>query len=825
MTWEKPSGRFIPTEQFGLKGLETFDDPQFIDDQAMPWCMNMILDGNELAPRKGTFLLYPKQDGETSAPQQLFTFTDGQGNQFLLAKYAMNWYVWDEVNSAWVIIASQDPASSFYGNSIWTSEYYSNDVYTAGTGNNFAFFAPSSVAGPILMFPLGMTYLSGPASIGDTVIAVQNANKLSFVNGGYTAISVGGVQYLGAPGSSFTLDGTLSNGSDIISGLPSTGSIIVGATVSGVGIPSLTTVTNIISSTEIEISNDATSTPTSTFVGTATITSGSDTATGFLSEVAATGDVVSGSKTVSNVSIVSGQIPVAGMTITDSAGNLPGLGDFVVSVTPSGSNYTILMSEAATGSLVGGNIYFWNVLADGMLVSGNGIPDGTLITGLVGSNPGYTGFTMNNSATTSVTGSFVFSSVAQTTLTFSEQNIVILQSPITANVSEGTAVTATLTYAPITYWLGTSVLIWLAHLVVATNEGIFAFSISGNPFQFTGVTSGVINGINGKITDMRTFGQFFIASAENALNVAQEIVAADTSTYGIFFTPYLSGQGMGVVSAAGSILYNNQYYYPTSVNGIIVLTPNFTGTSSSAGVEVLTDKIHNLVLQFTFERALPYNRKLYWIVSTIGTPEQPSQTYYLVYDQIRSAFTLCQHPSVDLINYQNQLCLFGTDGNIYQGEYDSYEDNIGGKSVGYLAEAYSKRYDLGDPADTKETHLCMVQGKILSGTTLYCDVLYNEGGSLGKQTYAIVGDTSKPYFTLPGFNADAMNPLALQTLGGGNLSVGTYRVYLELNKSLKYHNYQLHFYTEKAGSYWTVGIVSPKVELSTTPEELIISPK
>jgi hypothetical protein len=819
-----PPRQFLPTTKFGLKGLQTFDNPQFIDDQALAACLNIILDGNEMAPRKGTKLLYDIPVGETSAPVQLFSYFTGTGTEFLLAKYSDNWYVWDSLNSAWVIIGSKLVPSPFFGVATWNDAFYSNVMYSHGLGANIAFFASSQVVpnfSSILMWPAGMTYLAAPATIGDTVLVVQNTSLLTLPVNEFTGISIGGTIVYGTSGTSFALSGTLGNNSNIITNLPTTGSIIIGATVSGLGVPPSTFVTNILSPTSIQISNNATSSEQFIFNGTASITTGSPSVSSFASQTTATGDVTLGSTFIENVSIIGGDVPVIGMAVV--AGDIPTFA-IVLNVLPTGPTYEITLSLGATATAIGESITFVNLLETDMLVTGSGIPAGTTIIAITGPYPLYTGFTMDNNATATINpASLVFALDTPTTLTFSEQNIIILESPITINAPTGTPVTAAVRFAPIPYF-GNVVLVWLGHLVIATSQGLVVFSKAGDPLDFTGAFSGVSDGLGGRITDMRTFGQFFMAATQDEMEVGQAIVNPTFTAIGVFFTSYLAGQGMGAISSAGVILYNNQYYYPTLTNGILALTPSFTGTSSSAGIEVLTDVIQNLYKSFTFERGRAFNRKLYWVVSTAATPESPAQTYYLVYDMVRKAFTLCQHPSIDAVIYKDQLCLFGTDGNIYQGEYDSYEDEIGGESVGYLVEAFSKRYDFGDPSLPKDALYCMVQGRILTGTTLYVDILYNEGGSLGKQTYKIVGEPSSSYFTLPAWSTLGSSPFAVQVLGGGNLAVGDYRVYLQLNKSFKAHNFQLRFYTEKAGSYWTVGIVSPNVELSTIPTENVISP-
>lgn len=822
--------KFIPTDEFGMKGLESFRDAQFIDDQALAMCLNVTLDTGVLAVRAGSNLLYDAPIGETGSPEQLFHFTEGQGQEFLLAKFTENWYLLDPTTDLWLKIGSQNRSDPLYDGATWHNSFYSNDMYSQGYGNNIAFFAASDYSVPdndtdtTLMWRAGITHLTADAHIGDTTISVENSNALTFNNSGFSLFSLGGDPINGIKGNTYQLQGTLTDGSDIVTGLSTTGAIKEGVPVSGNGIPQGTTVLAVIDSTSIQLSNPASTTTGNSFDGIGDLSATSADVANFFSQVQGNGDLVEGDTQITGFTITgtAGASVAAGMTITGTG--IPD-GTFIVDFTFDGSEYMFDISNAATASGSKALILI-NVLANGDIVTGAGIPSNTTVDGLTGSPPAYTAFTLSNAATASITSANLnfLQANPPVTLTFTESNIIILQiSPLTANYPSGTPVAGRITTAP-TVPNGNTVLVWLAKLVVSADTGFVLFSVAGNPLDFTEAGSGVSGGIQGYITDMRAFGQFFIASSRNTSQIGQLIADSNTFATSILFTPYLAGDGLGPISSAGTILYNNEYYYPSATNGIMKLSPNFTGTSSAAGVAVLTDSIQDLFRLMTFLRGAAFNRKLYWLVSIAGTPEVNTQNYYLVYDFISNAFTITQHPSVDITTYIGNLCLFGTDGAIYQGEYNSFEDYIGGKSVGYVAEAYSKRYDFSEPSLPKDADYCMIQGDMTLGTTLFVDVLYNEGGSLGKTTYQIKASLANEYFTLPGWDTLATSPLAMEVLAGGDPAAGKYRVYIELNKNYKAHNYQLHFYTQKAGSYWTVNVVSPHVEVSGIPRTLVISP-
>lgn len=826
---------WAPTTQWGLKGLATFDDPQFIDDHALAGCLNMVIDGAQIAPRPGTNLLYAAPDGETGLPEQLFKFTDAQAKEYLLAKYTEHWYLRDTFNDDWVLIGSQDRADSLFNGATWHDAYYSNDMYAHGIGANIAFFAPSDYSEPdndsdtILMWPAGITYLSADAHIGDTTVAVDNASILNLSTS--PLLSIGGDRIVGVSGSNYTTTGTLTDGSDIITDIPTTGAITVGSAVTAIGlaggsIPAGTVVENIIDANSIQISNPVDTTIPATLNGLGTISSGSDTVTGFGSNLVGPGDTVSGSTTINNwtISSTAGAAIVVGMGVTGTGITA---GTTLVSFSQVSGIYTLIISASATASNTATSITLYNDIEVGISVTGTGIPNGTMIATLVGSAPLYTGFTMTNNATLDITnnGLTFFQPNPTATIQFTENNIIVVQvQPLTANYPAGTAVTGVIQNAS-SVPSGNCLLVWQAHLIVAAGDGLIHLSGAGLPLDFSAATSSINTGHSGRITDLKGFGQFFLAASEDAIQVGQEIVSADVQGVGVYLTSYLAGQGMGAVSASGGLSYNNQYYYPTSTNGIIGLTPSFTGSSSSsAAIQVLTDVIHNLYQKFTFLRSAAFNRKIWWRVSVAATPTSPITYYYLVLDLIRNGFTVISHPSVDLAVFQEQLCLFGEDGNIYQGEYDSYEDYLEGESVSYLAEAVSKRFDMGEPSLPKDGGYCLVQGRILTGTTFNIDVLYNEGGSLGKTTYQISGDTSQDYFVIPAWDSMGHSPLAVEVLAAAELGVGFFRVYIELDKAYKFYNYQLRFWSDSPGAFWSIGVISPDVEVSTVPRQLVISP-
>ena len=99
--------------------------------------------------------------------------------------------------------------------------------------------------------------------MGSTTIFVSDASLFPAVGAVYigrTTVNVEGPLVYGNTSTGFT--GSISLGSNIISGIPSTADMLIGFTVFGTGIPTGTTITSIDSSSQIHISTTATSSGT-----------------------------------------------------------------------------------------------------------------------------------------------------------------------------------------------------------------------------------------------------------------------------------------------------------------------------------------------------------------------------------------------------------------------------------------------------------------------------------------------------------------------------------------------------------------------------------
>lgn len=830
---KNPGKQFAPVTQVGIKGLQTFNDPQFIDDQALADALNIDIDQQQMCVRQGINLLYDKPVGEGTG-QQIFRTQDSRGNEFLLAKYAQNWYVWYADGSEWIKIASQNPSDPLFQGTAWTPNFYNSTSFNGGVGDDIAFFADSGYNGAdntsqVLEWPMGITTLANAANIGDSFLELTDAASI-FVSNNYGALNVAGELVAVYAVGSFVLNGDFSSGDTTITGLPRTDIIQPGQSLSGTGIVAGTRVVSVVDDSSITISIPTTADAGTTFT--------------------AKGDVVSGSESISNLNDEGGVI-TSGLQISGSG--IPG-GTLVESITGGGGLVAAGTGDVSNGSSTITNFHLvYGSLQVGSIVQGTNIPNGTVVVDFSTNNVflsanatssgsgedisfslSTTAITITNAATLNVSQDVLtFATIVGTNITFSDPDFVLLYSPLTQAVPAGTAIAQILQDAPVPQ--GNVLGIFLQKLWIIAGARVY-YSASGEPFNFSSSTfvSGTLTLTGGSGTDFQPFGQFALIGQEDGLQVVQLgfYTNGNTGEVAEYFTlqAYISGQGMGPTESQSSVQFNNQYFYPSLSNGIFGLMPNFTGTSSSAGITVISDSIHNLYLSFDFGKGIVSNRKIYWLVNTIATPSQPSQTYLLVYSFLRTAFTLYQAPIKDMVVYGEELTFLGNDGRTYTPssigvEQDTqYIDRFDSADVSYEAYALTKRADFGDPSNPKVGEYCMVQGTISTGSTMNIDVFYNEGGSLGQVRYQVVGDKQQPYIKSSSSYEQGSPVLASIPLGYDDSGLLTYRVYIELNQAFGFNTFQVKLSSGSPGAFWSASIVSPNLELAPIPVENVISP-
>ena len=217
---------FLSLRQIGSLGWNTFDDVQDIQDLELADVLNMELDKGYPTPRGGSALAFEKPVGETNDILNLFDVRDSKGTNYVIAVYAPNFYLRDEVNNQWVKINSTYTPSSTYKTLLYG---YRN--WNAGIGSDVLYCGNGTE--DCIKWPIAVGYLAGNQLAADgTLTLVDGA---SFPTGGGTIVIqvVGGSPiyktYTSRTGNVLTLSGTL--GTNTASGAIVTSQIADATTV------------------------------------------------------------------------------------------------------------------------------------------------------------------------------------------------------------------------------------------------------------------------------------------------------------------------------------------------------------------------------------------------------------------------------------------------------------------------------------------------------------------------------------------------------------------------------------------------------------------
>lgn len=460
--------------------------------------------------------------------------------------------------------------------------------------------------------------------------------------------------------------------------------------------------------------------------------------------------------------------------------------------------------------------------------------------------------TLNDSTAFPATGTVVVKgSGSEFTLAYTANNTATGVLTLSGTVGQIVPINSAVTMAVIDksgMKKGKVMAIFQRRLFVANSKGketSLFYSTQDSPEDFTIGTvlqggSVVITQGRGAIIDLRAFGQFLlIAQQSQLLQFSFQFTADQTGKIDVI-NPLISGFGMGPVSAALGVQSENSYFYPTLTQGVYQLSPTSTGSQTSAGVQNISDRIFGSLTESAFSwlpgRGALADRKLYFTATSLVTPTtvDPSTltaNLVMVYDMQRQAWTMYDNwNAADIKEYAGYPTFISIDdGGLYQAEQD-YQDNRNGTALAYNAYFYTKRWDFGVPAMAKQVKYAFIQGNIDLGTTMYFDVLYNENGALGKQTYKIVGDSSKPYISIIPFSGLGYYPMGISTLSGIDAtavsSSGVFRVYLDLTNAYGFYTIQIKGYSVDAGSRWKVsGISLDPTLVQQIPTELVISPQ
>lgn len=547
----------------------------------------------------------------------------------------------------------------------------------------------------------------------------------------------------------------------------------------------------------------------------------------------------------------------ADTTITlNSAESFPQSGNLIVVNAGSSFNlpYTAINKTYTADTIafvISGTTYTITDSANGFITAGFSIGDVIQVSGTHNNNSQFK--ITNVAAGTLTVGEETIAESAgdNFTLTGTKGQVIKLSGTVGQIVPAGSTVTVPITDAT-TVPVGSIFTKFYGRLWVTNSQGYengVHYSHSGNPEDYDtsgGIDAGgsfVLFEGKGGILGAIDYGAYLVMLKEDIIYQIVPEPASDLSSIYFQPIPLISGDGIGPANTAEVLKYMNLLYYPTDGEGIISFNPAQTGTSTGSNLNLLSQKINNIVvedLDFSISRTTGFGQKLYWLcsLSTIGTPLGVNNLV-LMYDLVRagenqtqSAWTIFDNWNAVDIKPVNGILYYLSqgDGALYQtGE--GYQDVLESQPHPYTAYALSKRFNLDSPATLFRCQFIYLEGFISINTTLYVTIYDNENGSLGSQSYQIAGNN--PNIISPFTAGLARFMLASPLLGGVDLAtlpsnqatLQFFRVYLETSQAFRPHNVQAAIFSVDEGSQWGVS----KLSIVSQPEQsvetsLVLSP-
>lgn len=178
-------------------GLNVLLDPQDIANTEVADVNNMIFRNGYPESRSGSKLKFSKPTGETNSLLNLLRAKDSLGNNFVVAIYAPNFYVWDDTNAQWIKINhTYNPLDAYktylYGYVNWNAGKSSDVLYT-GNGQE-----------DCIKWPIVVRHTTAPAAAADLVVSVDDASY--FPASGTVVLKAAGGSEVYASYSSITLN-------------------------------------------------------------------------------------------------------------------------------------------------------------------------------------------------------------------------------------------------------------------------------------------------------------------------------------------------------------------------------------------------------------------------------------------------------------------------------------------------------------------------------------------------------------------------------------------------------------------------------------------
>lgn len=364
-------------------------------------------------------------------------------------------------------------------------------------------------------------------------------------------------------------------------------------------------------------------------------------------------------------------------------------------------------------------------------------------------------------------------------------------------------------------------------------ETVIKYSIQNDPEDFTvastiagGGTETIADG-NGEITGMHDFGEFLVVEKEDSLHSFSFDIAADLGTKLAVIKPLTSGEHLGPLDSGSTVKVGGRLLYPTKTNGFISLTPTSSGGSVSVDVSPLSQNIKPYIdttLDLQYARVASNNHKVWWSVARVGAT---INTLVLMYDTLRNTWSRHVGWAIKDFTVKNDEVLYldVSSGAVYQIENGSYNDN----NAEYETSMLFKRFDFGEIGRPKSQDVIYLSGYMTTATEFFVDVMFNEEGVLGKQTYRINKDTTGLYFSSPITDEMGAFILGVPILGmvalEGIANLSSFRCYLAINKTKGFYNIQARAYGTRA-AFWGISAMAHNPEiLPIVPTGFLVAPE
>ncbi len=351
----------------------------------------------------------------------------------------------------------------------------------------------------------------------------------------------------------------------------------------------------------------------------------------------------------------------------------------------------------------------------------------------------------------------------------------------------------------------------------------------GDPFTWSSTTG------EGGVTDIEPFGLLLIIHQINMVQQLSIELNSSLNAQQIIVTPLTSGDNMGSISKALTIMINNALYYPTETAGVFQLVPAASGSLiAMTSVTMIGQNIYPTLTDpsFTFDsgKGEAYHQKLFWLCSNLVTSKTQDKTkltnnLILIYDLIWNIWTIWDNiNAADLKQFNGTLYfLCSDDGGLYYYDTTSFQDQRGGQNIGYTSYLSSKNWDFGKSANPKQTRFALVQGYISQNTVLNITAIFNNG-ALANRSFKLAG-TDKIVNQVPVYGIGRAS-IGQNPLGGFQQgTIGQFRVYLDLGYFLGGYTVQLKMQTQNIGDNFIItGLSFNPEEVMQVPSELVISP-